>query len=70
MFKQLKGLSLTASLAMLSGLIITASAAAGESGREFRLQIGLVAYAPPAGFGSQDQIAHIKGGMNHVMQLG
>jgi hypothetical protein len=35
---------------MLTGMIITASAAAGESAREFRQQNGLVAYAPPDWF--------------------
>ena len=50
MFKQLKKWVLAAPLAMLSALIITASAAAGESVREFRQQNGLVAYAPPAWF--------------------
>ena len=48
--KQFKRWGLAASIVMLTGLIITASAAAGESVREFRQQNGLVAYAPPAWF--------------------
>ena len=50
MFKQLKKWLLAATIVMLTGLTITASAAAGESAREFRQQNGLVAYAPPAWF--------------------
>ena len=50
MSKGLKFWGLSASIVMLAGLIITLSAAAGESSNEFRQQNGLVAYDPPAWF--------------------
>ena len=50
MSKGLKFWGLSASIVMLAGLIITLSAAAGESANEFRQQNGLVAYDPPAWF--------------------
>ena len=50
MLKRLRTYSLVTSMLILVNLIITASAAAGESGQEFRQQYGLVAYTPPAWF--------------------
>jgi len=50
MLKRLKRWGLATSILMLAGLIITASAVAGESAKEFRQQNGLLAYAPPAWF--------------------
>jgi hypothetical protein len=50
MLKRLKRWGLATSILMLAGLIITASAVAGESAKKFRQQNGLLAYAPPAWF--------------------
>jgi hypothetical protein len=50
MLKRLKIFGLTTSIFILASLIITASAAAGQSAQEFRQQNGLLTYAPPVWF--------------------
>jgi len=50
MLKRLKIWSLAASIIMLTSLMITPTADAGESAQSFRQQNGLLAYAPPAWF--------------------